>query len=232
MKQTSDSTVSAGLVKRLFLVLIPLAVLAAFWPTLRADFITWDDDANFLNNPHFRGLTWQNLRWMFTTLHMSNYQPLSWLTTCLGYALWGMNPFGYHATSLALHMLNAVLFYLVAVRLLRLAAPADDDALPPISDRRGLRRALLRFAPLARGARGLAEWPTRPAGRCVLSAGHPLPPAGLLRRGTAAALASGLRRALRGRDALQGQRHHFSLSPCCCWTSIHCAGFPRIPGSG
>ncbi len=126
--KTTDWTISANLVKRLLLVLIPLAVLAAFWPTLRADFINWDDDANFLNNPHFRGLDWRNLRWMFTTLHMSNYQPLSWLASCLGYSLWGMNPFGYHATSLAFHMLNAVLFYLVAARLLRLAAPAADDA--------------------------------------------------------------------------------------------------------
>jgi protein O-mannosyl-transferase len=126
--KTTDSTIPADLVKRLLLVLIPLAVLAAFWPTLRADFITWDDDANFLNNPHFRGLTWRNLRWMFTTLHMSNYQPLSWLVTCLEYSLWGMHPFGYHATSLAFHMLNAVLFYLVAARLLRLAVPAADDA--------------------------------------------------------------------------------------------------------
>jgi tetratricopeptide (TPR) repeat protein len=128
--KTTDSTIPADLVKRLFLVLIPLAVLAAFWPTLRADFISWDDDANFLNNPHFRGLSLPNLRWMFTTLHMSNYQPLSWLTTCLEYSLWGMHPFGYHATSLALHALTAVLFYLVAERLLRLAAPDDDAALP------------------------------------------------------------------------------------------------------
>ena len=132
--KTTDSTISANFVKRLFLVLIPLAVLAAFWPTLSADFITWDDEANFLNNPHFRGLTWRNLRWMFTTLHMSNYQPLSWLATCLEYSLWGMHPFGYHATSLAFHALTAVLFYLVAARLLDLAAPCDDHAaLPPIS---------------------------------------------------------------------------------------------------
>ena len=75
----SDSTLPADLVKRLLPVLVPLAVLAAFWPTLRADFVNWDDDANFLNNPHFRGLDWPNLRWMFTTLHMGNYQPLSWL---------------------------------------------------------------------------------------------------------------------------------------------------------
>jgi hypothetical protein len=104
----------------------------AFWPTLSASFITWDDDANFLNNPHFRGLDWQNLRWMFTTLYMSNYQPLSWLFSCFGHSLWGMDPFGYHASSLAFHMLNAILFYLVAARLLRLAAPlpGDDAALP------------------------------------------------------------------------------------------------------
>ena len=130
---TSDSTIPADRVNRLLLVLIPLAVLAAFWPTLRADFINWDDDANFLNNPHFRGLDWRNLRWMFTTLHMSNYQPLSWLASCLGYSLWGMNPFGYHAASLAFHMLNAVLFYLVAARLLRLAAPVADDVALPIA---------------------------------------------------------------------------------------------------
>jgi protein O-mannosyl-transferase len=129
--KTTDSTISANHVRRMVLVLIALAVLVAFWPTLRADFITWDDDANFLNNPHFRGLTWRNLRWMFTTLHMSNYQPLSWLVSCLGYSLWGMNSFGYHATSLALHMLNAVLFYFVLARLLRVGARDNDAALPP-----------------------------------------------------------------------------------------------------
>jgi tetratricopeptide (TPR) repeat protein len=125
--KTSGSTNAADRMRRLLLVLIPLAVLAAFWPTLRAGFITWDDDANFLNNPHFRGLDWQNLRWMFTTLYMSNYQPLSWLVSCLGHSLWGMDPFGYHASSLAFHMLNAILFYLVAARLLRLAAHLPDD---------------------------------------------------------------------------------------------------------
>ena len=125
--RTSDSTIPADLVKRLLWVLIALAVLVAFWPALSADFIVWDDDANLLNNPHFRGLDWRNLRWMFTTLYMGNYQPLSWLVSCLGYSLWGMHPLGYHATSLAFHILNAVLFYFVAARLLRLAAPLPED---------------------------------------------------------------------------------------------------------
>jgi tetratricopeptide (TPR) repeat protein len=130
---TSAPTMPASLIKRLLLVLIPLAVLAAFWPTLSGDFITWDDDANFLNNPHVRELSWRNLRWMLTTFHMSNYQPLSWLIASLEHALWGMRPAGYHATSLVFHILNAVLFYLVATRLLRLAAPAADDAALPLA---------------------------------------------------------------------------------------------------
>jgi len=124
---TTDSTSHANLVKRLLPVVIALAVLTAFLPALSADFVTLDDDANFLNNPHFRGLDGRNLRWMFTTLHMSNYQPLSWLTSALGYTFWGMQPFGYHATSLALHILDAVLFYLLAARLLGLAAPGADQ---------------------------------------------------------------------------------------------------------
>ena len=132
--KTSHSTISANVGKRLLSVVIPVAVLAAFWPTLNADFISWDDNANFLDNPHFRGLTWQNLRWMFTTLHMSNYQPLSWLVSGLGYSIWGMKPFGYHATSLALHILNTALFYLLAARLLRLAAPRrGNDAAVPVA---------------------------------------------------------------------------------------------------
>jgi len=107
----SASTVSAKHVRRLVPIVIVVAVVVAFWPVLRAEFVNWDDDANFLNNVHFRGLSWRNLGWMLTTFHMSNYQPLSWMTFALGYSLWGMHPAGYHATSVALHALNAVLVY-------------------------------------------------------------------------------------------------------------------------
>ncbi len=72
-------------------------------------------------NPRYRGLAWANLRWMFTTLHMGHYQPLSWATLALDHLLWGMAPWGYHLTSLLLHAANAILFYLVCLRLLRLA---------------------------------------------------------------------------------------------------------------
>jgi tetratricopeptide (TPR) repeat protein len=102
-------------------------VFVGFLPTLRSGFVDWDDTDNFLRNPHYRGLGWSNLEWMFTTLHFGHYQPLSWVTLGLDY-LWsqrvygdGMNPRAYHLTNNVLHAANAVLVYLLALRLLAYA---------------------------------------------------------------------------------------------------------------
>lgn len=106
--------------------LIMLATWAAFLPSLSNDFVVWDDDEMLLNNPHYRGLSWSHLAWMFTTFHMGHYKPLSWLTLGLDYTIWGMNPAGYHLTSLLLHSANAVVFYFISRRLLALALPAPE----------------------------------------------------------------------------------------------------------
>ncbi len=101
---------------------MPLAVclgsLAPFLPALRAGFVNWDDTANLVNNPHFRGLGWAQLRWMFTTTLMGHYIPLTWMSLGLNHALGGMAPWGYHLANLLLHGANAGVFYLVARRLL------------------------------------------------------------------------------------------------------------------
>lgn len=102
-------------------LVIFLFTLLAFSPVLGNGFVNWDDGRNFLENPNYRGLGWTQLRWMFTTFHLANYRPLVWVTHGFDYLLWGLNPFGYHLTSLLLHAVNAVLFYFVALRLLSLA---------------------------------------------------------------------------------------------------------------
>ena len=100
-----------------------LLTIVAFLPTLHNGFVNWDDEAVLLDNPHYRGLGWEQVRWMFTTFHMSVYRPLTWMILGFDYVVWGMEPFGYHLTSLLFHCANAVLFYLVALRLLSLAVP-------------------------------------------------------------------------------------------------------------
>ena len=99
-------------------LLVAVITFVAFLPVLRAGFVSWDDDKNFLDNPHYRGLGLAQLRWMWTTFHLGHYVPLSWMSLGLDYRFWGMNPTGYHLTNLLLHTANAVLVYFLARRIL------------------------------------------------------------------------------------------------------------------
>ena len=107
-------------------LLVALFTLAAFLPALQNQFVNWDDKDNFLDNPHYRGLGWTHLRWMWTT-HLGHYIPLTWMTLGLDYLLWGMNPVGYHLTNLLLHAANAVVFFFVVRRLLTRALPSPSE---------------------------------------------------------------------------------------------------------
>ena len=111
-------------------------------PALPNQFLDWDDSANFLNNPHFRGLGWEQLRWMFTTFLMGHWIPLTWITFGLDYLVWGMNPIGYHLTNILLHAANAAAFYFVAYRLLAKAMTGFGE----IGLRLGAATAALSFA--------------------------------------------------------------------------------------
>ena len=107
-------------------LLVAAVTLLAFLPSLQGEFLNWDDDENFLFNPDYRGLGWTQIRWMFTATHSGLYIPVTWLTLGLDYVLWGMDPRGYHLTSVVLHAINALLFFGVARRLL-----AAGFATPP-----------------------------------------------------------------------------------------------------
>lgn len=114
----------SGILRWLAPVLLVLATTAAFLPTLENGFVNLDDTENFLTNKAYRGLGPAELRWMFTTWHMGGLIPLTWMTLGFDYLVWGMDPAGYHLTSLVLHVLAAVAFYFVLLRLLRAAEPA------------------------------------------------------------------------------------------------------------
>lgn len=113
----------------LALVLAVLLSVPWFFPALRGEFLTWDDDRNFLTNPDYRGLGWAQIRWMFSTFHLGHYQPLTWLTLGLDHALWGMAPLGYHVTNLALHGANVTLLFFLLRVILRRARPGAEAVL-------------------------------------------------------------------------------------------------------
>ncbi|HET9426038.1 MAG TPA: tetratricopeptide repeat protein [Gemmatimonadaceae bacterium] len=113
---------------------IALLTFLVFSPALSADFVSWDDERNFLTNPHYRGLGLDQLRWMWSTTLLGHYVPLSWMTLGLDYALWGMNPTGYHLTNLLIHCANAVVLFFLARRLLAISDGGQraDDALDTV----------------------------------------------------------------------------------------------------
>ena len=110
---------------------LPFGVAAVvgitFLPAIRNGFVDFDDPANFVFNPGYRGLGWAQLSWMFTSAHMGHYIPLTWMTLGLDYVLWGLRPAGYHLTSVVLHVATAVLFFHVARRILRAWSGQADD---------------------------------------------------------------------------------------------------------
>src|SRR5213593_2583432 len=128
-------------------VLIALATFAAFLPTLQNQFVNWDDPRNFLDNAHYRGLGWSQLRWMWTT-HQGHYIPLTWMTLGLDYLLWGLNPVGYHLTNLLLHAANAVVFFFVVRRILTRALPSPAERGHALAVSAGVAALLFAIHPL------------------------------------------------------------------------------------
>jgi hypothetical protein len=129
------------LVDWLIAALVAEAVFAAFLPALRADFVSWDDTANFLANPHYRGLGRAQLAWMLT-MTTGHYMPLTWLSHGLDFVLFGMAPAGYHFVNVLLHAVTAGGVYFAALRLLA----AADGAAPRGTLRAAAAVAALLFA--------------------------------------------------------------------------------------
>jgi len=124
--------------------LLVAIVFAVYRPALDAGFVNWDDDLIVTGNERFRGLSWSHLKWMATSTYGGHWEPLAWLSLAFDHALWGMDPRGYHLTSIALHALNTVLVYVLALALMRPpAARLDADAAPSV---RPIARRIAPFA--------------------------------------------------------------------------------------
>jgi tetratricopeptide (TPR) repeat protein/N-acetylneuraminic acid mutarotase len=105
------------------LALLSLVGLGVFAPTLRYPFV-YDDDAFVVLNESIRSL--KNLPFFFTDtrtlafdqqLAHDNYRPLVTLSFAVNYALHGLDPLGYRALNLLLHITNGWLLFMLGLRL-------------------------------------------------------------------------------------------------------------------
>ncbi|MBI3288792.1 MAG: tetratricopeptide repeat protein, partial [Elusimicrobia bacterium] len=93
-----------------------------------ARFLAWDDAANLLDHDRWRGLSWEHVRWMWTSRHYGPWQPLSWLSWAVDYSLWGLNPQAFRGVNVALHAATSGLFVCACRRLFSLALPRATRA--------------------------------------------------------------------------------------------------------
>ncbi|HUG35998.1 MAG TPA: hypothetical protein VML54_03550 [Candidatus Limnocylindrales bacterium] len=122
------------------------ASFLVFLPALDGQWLNWDDETNFVENPHYRGLGPAQLRWMFTTTQLAVYIPLSWMTLGLNYVIGGMDPWGYHLGNLLLHAANAAVFFVVARTLLGSALDEAAAGAPSMAATWGASRTSPRAA--------------------------------------------------------------------------------------
>jgi protein O-mannosyl-transferase len=91
---------------------LALATGLSFVGVLSNGFVNLDDDVYVYENNVVRtGLTRRSVNWAISTTYLGNWHPLTWLSLELDEQLFGLNPAGYHATSLALHVTNTVLVF-------------------------------------------------------------------------------------------------------------------------
>ena len=94
-----------------------LITLGLYLPSLRHEFLLYDDQQYVTENPQVQaGLSAKGFAWAFG-YHAGNWHPLAWLSHMLDCQVYGLNPAGHHSTNILLHSANTVLLFLVLRRL-------------------------------------------------------------------------------------------------------------------
>jgi hypothetical protein len=95
-------------------LLLAVITLALYNPVNRHPFVNYDDDRYVTENSHVRqGLTADTIAWAITATEKANWHPLTWMSHALDVSLFRLNPAGHHFTSILIHIVNAILLFLL-----------------------------------------------------------------------------------------------------------------------
>ena len=95
----------------LYCLLIIGVTFIAFLPSLNNGFTNWDDEAYVVDNPDIKAFGLHHLKKVFSSIYVSNYQPLTMLTYMAEYRSFQLNPMVYHCTNVLLHIINCLLVF-------------------------------------------------------------------------------------------------------------------------
>ena len=104
--------------KTLLVLLLIVVTCAVYWQVGNNQFVSFDDMGYILENPIVReGLTAEGFIWSFTSTHVSNWHPVTWLSHMLDVQLFGLHAGAHHLVNVMLHAVTAVLLFLLLLRM-------------------------------------------------------------------------------------------------------------------
>ena len=93
-------------------MLLVFVTLAVYFQVGTFEFNNYDTPEYVYENEHvINGLTAKGIKWAFTTLHFSNWHPLTWLSHMLDVQLYGLAPGRHHLTNVLFHIANVLLLF-------------------------------------------------------------------------------------------------------------------------
>lgn len=98
-------------------ILICFVIGLVFYPSLKFDFVTWDDPGHILNNPLVQTLNVKSIISIFSQTTNTTYIPLTILSFAVEHKLFGFNPFYFHLNNLLLHVLVTILVFGLGIKL-------------------------------------------------------------------------------------------------------------------
>jgi len=106
-------------------LLLVFAVFIVFLPTLFNDFQRgWDDQWQVLDYEFVTSHSLSDLWYHFTHYHLGQYMPVNTVLYVIIYETFGFNPVAFHAASLLIHLVNALLVYAIICITIRQTKPA------------------------------------------------------------------------------------------------------------
>ncbi|MBU1123108.1 tetratricopeptide repeat protein [Patescibacteria group bacterium] len=97
--------------KLLILLAFLIAAFLAFGHSLYQGFAPVDDIFLIVENLAIRGMSWENLKHVFTTYDPELYIPLVFVSFQINWLISGLEPFGFHLTNILLHVANSLLVF-------------------------------------------------------------------------------------------------------------------------
>lgn len=96
---------------------LAIATFSVYFRATKNQFVNYDDRGYVVENLNIQqGLTRGMFRWALTATDANNWHPLTWMSHALDFQLFGLNPAGHHFTSILLHVLSALVLFLLLAK--------------------------------------------------------------------------------------------------------------------